>query len=79
MNPTNEHKRLEIRRRCDTQLRTGGMGMWKIYITDEKLFRLGAFRGGNNNLFVYVKKELKKRPRPNSVAFFIPFMGGSQI
>ena len=65
--PTNEHKRLEICRRRDTQIRTGDMGMSKIYFADEKLFRRWAFPGWGNNLVAYVQKELKKRHLPNDL------------
>ena len=65
--PINQAKRLEICRRWDEQIRTGELDLRKIYFTDEKLFRIGACPGGNNNLVVYVRKDLKKDQLPNDL------------
>ena len=65
--PTNGQNRLEIPRRWDTHIRTGEMGMWEIYLGDEKLLRVGAFAGGNDDLVAYVQKELKRGHLPNAL------------
>ena len=43
------------------------MNLEQIYFNDEKLFRVGAFPGGNNNLVAYVRRELKKDQLPNNL------------
>ena len=65
--PTNQTKRLEICRRWGEQIRTGGLGLKKIYFTDGELLRAGACPGGNNNLVVYARKDLKKDQLPNDL------------
>ena len=65
--PANAAKRLEACQLWDTQLRSGELDAEKIFFTDEKLFRLGACPGGNQNFVVYVHKETKKYDLPNEL------------
>ena len=63
----NAEKRLELCRKWDAQIASGELDLTKIFFTDEKLFRLGACPGGNNNLVVYVKKDVKKSEVSNDL------------
>ena len=51
--PNNATKRLDMRRKWDAQIESGEIALEKIFITDEKIFRIWKGPGGNNNLDGY--------------------------
>ena len=65
--PVNMAKRLEACQKWNDQIQPGELDVAKIYFTDEKLFRLGACAGGNQNFVVYVSRETKKSQVPDDL------------
>ena len=65
--PEAAQKRLDCCKAWLAQIESGELDPRKIYWTDEKLFRLGACPGGNQNLVIWVKKHLKKSELPNDL------------
>ena len=60
-------KRLERCLQWDAEIASGALDLTAVYWTDEKLFRLGACSGGNQNLVVWVKNYLKKHEVANDL------------
>ena len=47
--------------------RGGGVGSEGRFFAGEKIFRLGALKGGSQNLVVYVENNAKKREVSNDL------------
>ena len=65
--PQKAAKRLAACEKWKAQIESGELDLKAVYWTDEKIFRLGALKGGNQNLVVYVKNDLKKSEVPNNL------------
>ena len=60
-------KRADFRRAWLAQIESGELDPRGIYWEGEKLFRLGARPGGDQNLAIWVKKQLGKSELPNDM------------
>lgn len=78
---SNKEKRLQMCKKWEEDIASGALDLTKVYWTDEKVFRLGACSGGNQNLVVWVKNTLKKAELPNDLILREDgkFQGGASV
>ena len=59
MTPLKAKQRMEARGKWKADIEKGTLDLKAVFWTDEKIFRLGAPKGGSQNLAVYVGNNVK--------------------
>ena len=59
MTPLKAKKRMKACGKWKADIEEGALDLKAVFWTDEKIFRLGALKGGSQNLVVYVENNAK--------------------